>query len=79
VKPDFHLVPAAPGHADCGAGGTSVTEISFLVPVAFTATIKLSGIAPRAALLGANATLFMEVRRGGFALGRHYTQPNPDT
>jgi hypothetical protein len=31
VKPGFHPVSVDPEHADCGAGGTSVTEVQFLV------------------------------------------------
>jgi len=44
VKAGFHSVRAGPEHADCGAGGTSVTEVLFLGPAALTATIKLSGM-----------------------------------
>ncbi len=41
----FHVVPAGAGHTDRGAGGACVTEVRFLVQVAPTATIKLTGIA----------------------------------
>jgi hypothetical protein len=44
VKPGIHLVPADPEPADCVAGGTSVTEVPFLVPAELTATIEFSGI-----------------------------------
>jgi len=44
VKPGVHSVPAGPEDTDCGAGGTSVTEVPFPGPAALTATIKLTGV-----------------------------------
>jgi hypothetical protein len=37
VKPGVHSVPAGPEHTDCGASGTSVTEVPFLGLAALTA------------------------------------------
>jgi len=31
VKPGFHSFGARPEHADCSAGGTSVTEVPFRI------------------------------------------------
>jgi hypothetical protein len=34
MEPGFHRVPPCPEHPDCGTGGTSVTEVPFLVQFA---------------------------------------------
>jgi hypothetical protein len=46
VKPGVHSVPAAREYPDCGAGGTRVTEVPFLVFMTLTATIRPSGAEP---------------------------------
>jgi hypothetical protein len=40
----FHSISADPEDPDCGADGTSVTEVPFLVPMALAVAIKLSAL-----------------------------------